>query len=141
MSTIGIVLLSGCGNSGKKLVCTYDYTDDGASRLEYILNFDNKGEKISVYNQIGIQAYDDSIENEEFEKEFESASKGCDNYKDMKGVKCDVSKDKKTIRVDLKVTLADLDSSGKESLSTAMLDDFSYDEMKEKMEGSGFTCK
>ncbi len=141
ITAICISLLSGCGDSGKKLVCSYNISEDGTNRMEYVLNFDSKGEKIKAYTQSAIAIYDDGTSDEEFDSEYEEASKSCDNYQDMKGVKCTSSKGKKEIRVDLKVTMAELDATGKESLSTAEIEDLSYDEFKTFMESASFSCK
>ena len=141
MSAIVISLLSGCGDSGKKLTCSYDITDDGSSKMEIVLNFDKKGEKTKSYTESVIRAYTDETSDEDFSKEYEAATKSCDNYKEIKGVKCDASKDKKTIRLELKVNMSELDDKGKELLNTALMDETSYDDMKSLMESSNYTCK
>ena len=141
ISTICISLLSGCGDSGKKLTCSYNISDVGTNRMEYVLNFDTKGEKIKSYTQSAIATYDDSTSDEEFTSEYEEASKTCDNYQDMKGVKCAASKNKKEIRVDLKVTMAELNDTSKEALSTAEIEGLSYDDFKSFMESASFSCK
>ena len=141
VGAICVSFLSGCGNSGKKLTCTYNLSDDGSRRLEYVLNFDSKGGKIKSYTQSAVVVYDDETTDEEFNTEYEEAAEVCDNYKDMKGVSCNTSKNKKEIKVDLKVTMSELDDSSKEALATTEIEELSYDDFKTYMESASYTCE
>ena len=141
MSVMTLFLLSGCGSDGKKLECSYSITDDGSSKMEFLLHFDKKGEKTKSYTQSVVRTYSDDTSEEDFTSEYEAASKSCDDYKEIKGVKCEASKDKKTIRIDLKVNMAELDSQGRELLDVSSMENLSYDDMKSLMESSNYTCK
>lgn len=141
MSAICISLLSGCGETGKKLTCNYNIEEDGSNRMEYVLNFDKKGEKLTSYTQSAIRSFEEETSEEDFTSEYEEASKTCDNYKDMKGVKCDATKEKKSYRVELKVNLKEIEDAGKETLSTSLLENMTYEDLKARMESSMFECK
>lgn len=141
LGTLCISFLSGCGGNEKTLNCSYNISEDNNARMEYVINFDQKGEKLLSYTQSAVMDYGDTKTDEEFESEYENSKDSCDSYKDIKGTKCDVSKSKKEIRLDLKVTLSELDESAKEKLFISEIENKSYDEFKTYMEDSGFTCK
>ena len=141
LGTVCISLLSGCGEKEKTLNCSYNISEDNNARMEYVINFDQKGEKLLSYTQSAVMDYGDTKTDEELESEYENSKDSCDSYKDMKGTKCDVAKNKKEVRFDLKVTLSELDDSAKEKLFISEIENKSYDEFNTYMEDSGFTCK
>lgn len=137
----GLTLLTGCGDSGKKLTCTYDFgTTDPTTTLEYILTFDADGNQVESYVERWTATYV-NITDDEFAEEYSDAQDTCVEFEDMAGVTCDVTKSDKSITLERNVTISKLDDAAKEELATEYMEDISYDEFKEGMEEVGYTCK
>lgn len=138
---VSVALLSGCGSSGKELTCTYDFgTTDPTTAMEYVFTFDKNGDSIQSYSETLVATYSDITE-EEFEEEYSDAQSSCTEFTDMTGVTCTVDKSGNSISVSIGVDMAKLDDASKEELLIEYIEDLSYDEFKENMEGTGFTCK
>ncbi len=139
--TLMIVMLTGCGKE-KSFTCTYDLdTNEIKTKMEYTFHFDKKGEKLISYEKKDTAEYLKEINEEDFEKDYQTVLKSCDDMKDLKGVECSIEKENKKLSSKIEVNLNDLDSDGKDSLFTREAEEKNYDEFKSMMEQTGFTCK
>jgi len=132
------LILTGCG--GKTLTCTMSEEEDGMTMSnEMKFTFDKEGEKITK----GSVVFDVEVDEEyaeyldELEEDLKDEFEDIEDFADVK-----LKTKNNSFSVEIKYSTKDLSEDELEELYYAdIYDDVTYEELKEELEDSGFTCK
>jgi len=133
------LFLTGCG--GKKLTCTMSETEEGNTMEEKIvLTFDKEGKEI----QKGSRSLRISVDEEYAELLSYAAESAEEEFEDIKDfAKVDIKSSDNSLKVEVSYNTKGLTEDQLEALEDAEVyaSEVSYDEMKEELTESGYTCK
>ena len=134
-----IVLVCGCGRQ-EKLTCTYDYqTKDPTGEIEFQFLYDSSGKTLEKYYTITTITYeeDDSV----LAEDYEEYQKHCQQYQELSGIQCSVTKENHTLIVEETLTLSQLDEESKKEFAIEELEGRTMSSLRTMMEETGFTCQ
>ncbi len=139
----GVMLLAGCGSSGKTLSCEYDMSDQlsglGKWNTTVNLEYDKDGKETkNASMKMVVEVTSDDVVDEFIDSLKDTLDNVCANAEDEEGnglEKCEVKRDGKVVTLEAKGSVEKIDSlDGITSATT-------YDEAKKLLEEQGFTCK
>ncbi len=127
---------------GKKLNCSSKSSFSGMEMEQSVeYKFNKKGTKIKTASTTINVKLPSSTSDDQVETVYKSAQEECDEYKDIKGVSCKVSKKDKTIKETVTIDVGKISDADAEKVDLDLDDNYNFDDAKKDLESSGYTCK
>lgn len=149
-----IALLLGCEDSNKKLdekeayktlTCNVnDQLDDYYETEDtYFFIFDESGKSLKEYKEEQSLVYRSKFSDENKKEVYEQALHQCDIYNQYDGIKCQIIQDDKGLSINIKVVISELttDKVNLEDREKELYNNYTYEQLKEREESFGRTCK